>query len=141
MVFTYVYRGWEWVAHDAHVLTEIAFNPDNSFPFPLSNKYYEIIIVDRRQTINKEENFNHAHAQLENIIERAFGVLKARFPILDKMAPYSVDVQRDVVVACFAVHNFIRKERLNDDLYDLYQVIFEEEGEHEQVSDEINGPS
>nr|XP_016446559.1 PREDICTED: uncharacterized protein LOC107771651 [Nicotiana tabacum] len=42
------------------------------------------------------------------------------------------------------VHNFIRKERLNDDLfnqYDLPQVIFEEEGEHEQVLDETNGPS
>ncbi|XP_019250881.1 PREDICTED: uncharacterized protein LOC109229783 [Nicotiana attenuata] len=165
MVFTYVYAGWERVAHDARVLTEITSNPDNGFPFPPSNKYYLCDAAypntrgflapyrnirywlgdyHRRRAINKEEKFNHAHARLRNVIERAYGVLKARFPILDKMAPYSIDVQRDVVIACFAVHNFIRKERLNDDMfnqYDLPQIIFEEEGEHEQVLDETNGPS
>lgn len=36
----------------------------------------------------KEELFNHAHARLENVIECAFGVLKARFPILRRMAIY-----------------------------------------------------
>ncbi|KAH0672829.1 hypothetical protein KY290_025058 [Solanum tuberosum] len=60
---------WEGVAHDARVLTEI----------------------DLRHAINKEEKFNHGHAQLKNVIERAFGVLK-------------------------------------------------EEGEHEEVLDETNGP-
>ncbi|XP_075099149.1 uncharacterized protein LOC142176015 [Nicotiana tabacum] len=155
MVFTYVYAGWEGVAHDARVLTEIASNPNNGFPFPPPNKYYLCDAAypnirgflapylnirywlgdyHRRRAINKEEKFNHAHAQLRNVIERAYGILKARFPILDKMAPYPIDVQRDVVIACFAVHNFIRKEHLNDDLfnqYDLPQVIFEEEGELE----------
>ncbi|XP_070005003.1 uncharacterized protein [Nicotiana sylvestris] len=138
MVFTYVYAEWKGVAHDARVLIEITSNPDNGFPFPPYRDYH------RRRAINKEEKFNHAHAQLRNVIERAYGVLKARFSILDKMAPYSTDVQRDVVIAYFAVHNFIRKERLNDDLFNQYdspQVIFEEEGEHEQVLDETNGPS
>nr|XP_009779131.1 PREDICTED: uncharacterized protein LOC104228372 [Nicotiana sylvestris] len=154
-----------WVAHDARVLTEIASNPNNGFPFPPPNKYYLCDAAypntrgflapyrnirywlgdyHRRRAINKEEKFNHAHAQLRNVIERAYRVLKARFPILDKMAPYSIDVQRDIVIACFAVHNFIRKEHLNDDLfnqYDLPQVIFEEEGELEQELDETSGPS
>nr|XP_009625024.2 uncharacterized protein LOC104115982 [Nicotiana tomentosiformis] len=40
MVFTYVYAVWEEVAHDARVLTEIASNPDNGFPFSPSSKYY-----------------------------------------------------------------------------------------------------
>ncbi|XP_060171203.1 uncharacterized protein LOC132602321 [Lycium barbarum] len=31
MVFTYVYAGWEGVAHDAYVLTEIVSNPENGF--------------------------------------------------------------------------------------------------------------
>ncbi|XP_060204178.1 uncharacterized protein LOC132632317 [Lycium barbarum] len=126
MGFTYVYAGWEGVAHDARVLTEIISNPENGFPFPPSNKYYLCDAAypntrgflapyrnvrywlgdyQRRRAINKEEKFNHAHAQLRNVIERAYGVLKARFPILDKMPPYSIDVQRDVVVACFAIHN------------------------------------
>ncbi|XP_075083433.1 uncharacterized protein LOC142167173 [Nicotiana tabacum] len=127
MVFTYVYAVWEEVAHDARVLTEIASNPDNGFPFFPSSKYY---LCDA------------AYPNTRGFL--APYLLKARFPILDKMAPYPIDIQRDVVIAYFAVHNFIRKERLNDDLfnqYDLPQVIFEEEGEHEQVLDETNGPS
>ncbi|XP_070019747.1 uncharacterized protein [Nicotiana sylvestris] len=125
-----IYRGrGKGVAHDARVLTEIASNPDNGFPFPPYNKYYLCDVA-----------YPNTRGYLAHII--IFDI--ARFPILDKMAPYSIDVQRDVVIACFAVHNFIRKERLNDDLfnqYDLPQVIFEEEGEHEQVLDETNGPS
>nr|XP_018629218.1 uncharacterized protein LOC104104920 [Nicotiana tomentosiformis] len=159
-VFTYVYAGWEGVAHDARVLTEIVSNPENGFPFPpasnnsfflMSHKYYLCDAAypntrgflapyrnirywlgdyHRRRAITKEEKFNHAHAQLRNVIERAYGVLKPRFPILDKMPPYPIDIQRDVVIACFAVNNFIRKERINDDLFnqfDLPQVIFDEE--------------
>ncbi|XP_060182235.1 uncharacterized protein LOC132611892 [Lycium barbarum] len=165
MVFTYVYAGWEGVAHDAH-LTEIVSNPENGFPFPPPNKYYLCDAAypntrgfpapyrnvrywlgdyQRRRAINKEEKFNHAHSQLRNVIERAYGVLKARFPILDKMPPYSIDIQRDVVVACFAVHKFIRKERINDELFNQYdspQLIFdEEEGEQEDMLDEASGPN
>jgi len=33
---------------------------------------------------DKKELFNLRHASLRNIIEQAFGVLKARFPILNK---------------------------------------------------------
>ena len=57
----------------------------------------------------KEELFNHAHAKLRNVIERTFGVLKARFSILKKMATYPFSVQRDIVIACAAIHNYIRK--------------------------------
>ncbi|KAM3301831.1 hypothetical protein P3S67_016333 [Capsicum chacoense] len=41
MIFTYVYAGWKGVAHDARVLTKVVSNPNNSFPFPPSNKYYQ----------------------------------------------------------------------------------------------------
>ncbi|XP_060215630.1 uncharacterized protein LOC132642479 [Lycium barbarum] len=151
MVFTYVYVGWEGVAHDARVLTEIASNPDNGFSFPpprflapYRNIRYWLGDYHRRRAITKEEKFNHAHAQLRNVIEHSYGVLKARFPILDKIAPYPINIQRDVVIACFVVNNFIRKERINDDLFnhfDTPQVIFDEEGQQEEALDETNGPS
>ncbi|KAL4580226.1 hypothetical protein LXL04_016411 [Taraxacum kok-saghyz] len=67
--------------------------------------------------LTKEEKFNHAHAQLRNVIERAYGVLKARFPILKQMAPFPFGVQRDVVIACFAVHNFIRMCNIHDVIF------------------------
>ncbi|XP_060189008.1 uncharacterized protein LOC132617961 [Lycium barbarum] len=159
------HAGWEGIAHDARVLMEIVSNPENGFPFPPPNKYYLCDAAysntrgflapyrnirywlgdyHRRCAITKEEKFNHAHAQLRNVIERYYGALKARFPILDKMAPYPINIRRDVVIACFAINNFIRKERINDDLFNQFdtpQVIFYEKGQQEEALDETNGPS
>ncbi|GAV71724.1 LOW QUALITY PROTEIN: DDE_4 domain-containing protein, partial [Cephalotus follicularis] len=141
MIFTFVYAGWEGVAHDSRVLTEVMAAPSNNFPFPPPSKYYlcdaaytntrgfmapyrnvRYWLGDfrRRRAMTKEEKFNHAHAKLRNVIKRAYGVLKARFPILDKMAPYPFNV-RNVVIACFAVNNFIRKEKINDELFAQYE--------------------
>ena len=71
----------------------------------------------------KEETFNYAHARLRDVIERSFGVLKARFPILKRMAPYPFQVQRNIVIACVAIHNYIRKLSIAD--------TFLEQGENE----------
>ena len=71
----------------------------------------------------KEETFNYAHARLRNVIERSFGVLKARFPILKRMASYPFQVQRNIVIACVAIHNYIRKLSIAD--------TFLEQGENE----------
>ncbi|GAV83605.1 DDE_4 domain-containing protein [Cephalotus follicularis] len=40
MIFTFVYAGWEGVAHDSMVLTEVMAAPSNNFPFPPPSKYY-----------------------------------------------------------------------------------------------------
>ena len=55
-----------------------------------------------------QELFNLRHAKARNVIERVFGVLKKRFPVLTSPAPYSIDFQRDIVIALCTVHNFIR---------------------------------
>ncbi|GAV86081.1 LOW QUALITY PROTEIN: DDE_4 domain-containing protein [Cephalotus follicularis] len=139
MIFTFVYAGWEGVANDSRVLTEVMAEPSNNFPFPLPNNKYCLCDVAYtntrkfmapyrnirywlgdfypRRAMTKEEKFNHAYAKLRNVIERAYGVLNARFPILDKMAHYPFNVQRNVVIACFAFNNFIRKENINDELF------------------------
>ncbi|KAM3306186.1 hypothetical protein P3S67_013056 [Capsicum chacoense] len=55
-----------------------------------------------------------------------------------------INIQRDVVIACFVVNNFIRKERINDELFNQFdtpQVIFGEEGLQEETLEETNGPS
>ena len=61
------------------------------------------------KAVGKEEIFNQCHARLRNVIERAFGVVKARFPILKRMAPYSFTTQTKIVMACFSIHNFLRQ--------------------------------
>jgi DDE superfamily endonuclease len=54
-----------------------------------------------------EELFNLRHAQLRNVVERAFGVLKKRFRILNT-APvgYTLKTQVRIVYALTALHNF-----------------------------------
>ncbi|XP_024961100.1 uncharacterized protein LOC112501644 [Cynara cardunculus var. scolymus] len=120
MIFTFVWAGWEGIAHDSRILREVAFNPRSGFPFPPQDKYYLCDVTyanargfltpyrntrywladfRRRRALTKEERFNHAHAQLRNVIISAYGVLKARFPILKQMAPFPFTTQRNVVIA------------------------------------------
>ncbi|KAI3885973.1 hypothetical protein MKX03_019245 [Papaver bracteatum] len=69
----------------------------------------------------KEKKFNQAHARLRNVIERAFGVLKVRFPVLSKMPSYSFEPQRDIVIACMSIHNFLRRNTLDYWLFKEYE--------------------
>jgi hypothetical protein len=55
----------------------------------------------------KEELFNLRHASLRNVIERLFGVVKKRFPILCKMPSFPYSFQIKLVKCCFLLHNFI----------------------------------
>ncbi|XP_071738895.1 uncharacterized protein [Rutidosis leptorrhynchoides] len=141
MIFTFIVAGWEGVAHDSRVLSEALTNQDAPFPLPPPDKYYlcdaaythtrgfmapyrnvRYWLGDFRQrrALNNKEKFNHGHAKLRNVIERSFGVLKARFTILTKIAPFDLVTQRNVTIACFALHNFIRKEGLSDELFAKY---------------------
>ncbi|CAH9104905.1 unnamed protein product, partial [Cuscuta epithymum] len=40
MIFTFVWAGWEGIAHDSRVLTQVVFNPNSGFPLPPQDKYY-----------------------------------------------------------------------------------------------------
>lgn len=87
---------------------------------PYRNVRYWLGDFHRRRALNNKEKFNHSHAKLRNVIERAFGVLKARFPVLKRMTRFPLITQRNITIACFALHNFIRKEGLSDELFSQY---------------------
>ena len=55
-----------------------------------------------------KELFNLRHAQLRNVIERIFGALKRKFPIVDLISPYSLPTQTGLTVAYSAIFNFNR---------------------------------
>ncbi|KAL5539144.1 hypothetical protein UlMin_043223 [Ulmus minor] len=57
---------------------------------------------------HRKEIFNYRHASLHNIIERTFSIWKNRFHILQKIPQYSLQKQRDIVIACAVLHNFIK---------------------------------
>ena len=51
------------------------------------------------------------------VIEPVFGVLKARFLILNLMPKFKQSRQRYVIVMCYAFHNFIRINNRGDKLF------------------------
>nr|KAJ0223560.1 hypothetical protein LSAT_V11C200090390 [Lactuca sativa] len=99
--FTYVLTGWEGTASDSRIIKN-AFTRDDKLLIP-SGRYclvdvglphtdklmapyrgvkYHLKEYSMRGPQNSKELFNLRHASLHNAIERAFGVLKRRFPII-----------------------------------------------------------
>ncbi|CAI9260811.1 unnamed protein product [Lactuca saligna] len=99
--FTYVLTGWEGTASDSRILKN-ALNRDDKLVIPNGRYYlvdaglphstilmapyrgvrYHLKEYSTRAPQNARELFNLRHASLRNAIERAFGVLKRRFPII-----------------------------------------------------------
>ncbi|GKD61174.1 putative nuclease HARBI1 [Tanacetum coccineum] len=107
MCFTFVWAGWEGTAHDTIIFLEALRRPQVNFPRPTGDKYYVVDagypnikgylapykgndihyhIPDfrrgqtsaQRAPKGKKETFNYYHSSLRNVIERTFGVWKAR---------------------------------------------------------------
>jgi hypothetical protein len=72
----------------------------------------------QRAPQGKYEMFNYLHSSLRNVIERAFGVLKQKWRILKSMPSFSTRTQAHIIMACMALHNFIRDSALQDDAFD-----------------------
>jgi len=66
----------------------------------------------------KYEMFNYLHSSLRNVIERSFGVLKQKWRILKGISSFSTRTQKHIVLACMALHNFIRDSKLHDEEFD-----------------------
>jgi hypothetical protein len=67
----------------------------------------------------KKEVLNHLHSSLRNVIKRAFGVLKEKWRILKHLSSYPMKKKANIILACMALHNFIRDSNENDDLFDM----------------------
>ena len=128
MEFTYVLAGWEGSVHDGTVYRDAHYN--QGFTTPLG-KYWlgdagypntDTILVPYRATRyhlkeqrlsgkrpeNSKELFNLRHASLRNVIERIFSVVKRKYQILKTPSEYSLDTQTRIVIACTALHNWVR---------------------------------
>ncbi|KAL0458896.1 UNVERIFIED_CONTAM: hypothetical protein Slati_0516800 [Sesamum latifolium] len=73
----------------------------------------------RNSPQNHEEFFNMKHASARNVIERTFGLLKARRAILRSPTFYSIKVQNRIIMACCLLHNYIRQEMADDPIEQL----------------------
>jgi hypothetical protein len=114
----------------------------NEFPIPPSGKYYlvdfgypnqtgylapfkgsiyhilEFHLRRHRPPQVKYEKFNYLHSSLRNVIERSFGVLKQKWRILKSMPSFSHRRQKHIIIACMALHNFIRDIPLRNEDFD-----------------------
>ena len=132
LTFAFGLFGWEGSAHDSRVFHDSKLKGLPIFPgkFYLGDGGYglsEVILTpfkcvryhlkefDVNGPVNAKELFNLRHASLRNVIERMYGNIKRRFPVLVKMSPYDFDFQCDIVQCCFLRHNFIRLNQLYED--------------------------
>ncbi|XP_021808759.1 protein ALP1-like isoform X1 [Prunus avium] len=134
--FMYVLSGWEGSAHDSKLLND-ALSRRNGLKVA-QGKYFLVDcgFPNRRQFLapfrgvryhlqdfaghgndpqNENELFNLRHASLRNVIERIFGIFKSRFTIFKSAPPFPFKTQAELVLACVALHNFLRKECRSDE--------------------------
>jgi hypothetical protein len=102
---------------DYHYLVDSGYGCFKGFLPPHRNQLYhqEAFRKAGVKPKNAMELFNYRHSSLRSVVERTFGIWKARFNIFDDMPPYPIENQRLFVVACCAVHNFIRKDECQTD--------------------------
>jgi len=93
-------------------LVDSGYDCSLGFMPPYRNERYHLASFHGRRggPRGKLETFNYRHSSLRSIVERAFGIMKRRFRILNNMNPYATDFQRLIIVACCCIHNFIRKD-------------------------------
>ncbi|KAG2385119.1 hypothetical protein LR48_Vigan10g036300 [Vigna angularis] len=137
--FHYVLAGWEGSATDLQVFNSAVTRRNNlqvpegryyivdskypnvpGFVAPYSIPYYKEFPSDFHPQ-DATELFNQRHSLLRNVIDRTFGALKARFPILMSAPSYPLQTQVKLVVAACALHNFIRNEKPNDWIFKMYE--------------------
>jgi hypothetical protein len=89
--------------------------------------------LGNRKPQNMKELYNLRHSSLRNAIERIFGVVKKRFPIIVTMRSFDFSFQCDLVLCAMMVHNFIRVTQ-------VYEDEFYNENDLPDVPDDDNVP-
>jgi hypothetical protein len=136
--FTYVLPGWEGTASDSRILKH-ALRRTNGLKIPRgkfyildagfmlrkglitpfrSTRYHLKEFSARNPPRTAQELFNLRHSSLRNVVERAFGIVKKRFPIISSgaEATYGIDTQNYIILACCILHNFLMGVDPDEDL-------------------------
>ncbi|KAL7600320.1 hypothetical protein Lser_V15G24828 [Lactuca serriola] len=151
MCFTFAWDGWEGIAHDTRIFNEARRRHEVKFPLPADGKYYLVDVgypntkgylapykgsniryhipdFRRGQTSASrepkgfKEKFNYYHSSLRNIIERTFGLWKARWVLLrDMHVNFDFKTQVKIVLALMAIHNYIKMSGSGDATFQIAQ--------------------
>ncbi|OAY74502.1 hypothetical protein ACMD2_17093, partial [Ananas comosus] len=97
-----------------YYLVNSRYTSTDRFLTPYGGERYHISQFDAN---TQDHLYNHRHAQLRNVVEKTFGILKKHFKILNVAKPFSYKVQCLITMACYVIHNFIRRHHANDSLF------------------------
>ncbi|KAL6571159.1 hypothetical protein OROHE_002802 [Orobanche hederae] len=100
-----------------YYLVDGGYGIRKGFISPYRGVRYHLKEYSNHEPANQEELFNLRHSSIRATIERAFGVLKIRFPPLDAKKYLSYTKQIDVVIATCVLHNYIMCVDPNDDIF------------------------
>ncbi|KAF2302879.1 hypothetical protein GH714_010073 [Hevea brasiliensis] len=115
-----------------YYLVDAGFMLRSGLITPYRGERYHLKEYSRNPPRNARELFNLRHASLRNAIERAFGVVKKRFPIIASYIEphYGVEKQKEIILACCILHNYLMNvdpdenilaevdaELINNDIY------------------------
>ncbi|KAL9293294.1 putative harbinger transposase-derived nuclease domain-containing protein [Arabidopsis thaliana] len=102
---------------EKYYLADCGFPNRRNFLAPLRSTRYHLqdFRGEGRDPTNHNELFNLRHASLRNVVERIFGIFKSRFLIFKSAPPFSFKTQAEIVLACAALHNFLRQKCRSDE--------------------------
>ncbi|KAF3791121.1 hypothetical protein EJ110_NYTH14807 [Nymphaea thermarum] len=103
MRFHYVFAGKYYLGDGGYPNIRGLLTPYRGHRYHIS----EFNAPGARRVTSKEELFNHRHSSLRTTVERVFGRLKGRFPILKAQVSYPYRTQVGIVLATCVLHNFI----------------------------------
>ncbi|KAB0805101.1 hypothetical protein PPYR_02071 [Photinus pyralis] len=135
-VFTSVDCQWPGSVHDSRI-----FKNSNIYNI-LRNSTEECVLLGddgypispwmmtpwRNSATQEQQNYNNIFCRERVIIERCFGQLKSRFPILQYKIRNKLDKIPSMIIACVVLHNIAK--HLNDEDFDY---------SNEEANFEING--
>ncbi|OAY62821.1 hypothetical protein ACMD2_09517, partial [Ananas comosus] len=75
--------------------------------------------AEARRQRGPRDLYNHHHAQLRNVVEKAFGILKRQFKMLRQATPFSYKVQCRIALASCVIHNFIKRHQETDRYFNM----------------------
>ncbi|KNE90866.1 hypothetical protein PSTG_15706 [Puccinia striiformis f. sp. tritici PST-78] len=135
--FVFVLAGWEGSAHDTRVFNDATskglnipqkkyFLADPGYglrqglmtPYRGVRYHLKEQALARQRPANKQELYNLRHTLLRNIVERIFGCLKRKFPILRSAPKVELRKQVRLVYILCMLWNYMRSHETLEDMMD-----------------------
>lgn len=137
-IFTSVDCSWAGSVHDARIWRnsniQKTLNANTCGALLLADEGYPLtpwlMTIFRNPTTEREQSYNELHKKERSLIERSFGQLKKRFPILHSQIRVATERVPSIVLACFILNNVAKHLKDPDYGEDLDDTEEEAENDH-----------